>query len=354
MERVLTCKKKGCETPIRGSELDWYRWVSTSLLLLLIAGGASAQEKFVPSTISNEAAEIIRALNPEELAPASPDEWQAAWEEIEAASGPAAQEALDHYPAKIEKMEIAGLEHLLITPQTYDTANDRRLVVYVHGGAHTLFSPESTFGASLAAAHYARTKVLAVRYPLAWQKPHPASRDVLVAVYQHLLGTYEPRKIAMFGDSAGGNVLMSAVLKIRDGGMPMPAVLGLISPWADITDAGDSQTLLEGADPLLHYDLTLKASAEVYAAGTDLKNPSISPLYADYTKGFPPSYISTGTRDLFLSHCARLQRNLIDAGIENQLVVHEGMWHVFQTFRIPEAEAAWRDMVAFFERHWAR
>ena len=57
---------------------------------------------------------------------------------------------------------------------------------------------------------------------------------------------------------------------------------------------------------------------------------------------------------MFLSHCARLQRKLIDAGVENQLVVYEGMWHVFQMFRIPEEHDAWRDMAAFFERHWAR
>ena len=85
-----------------------------------------------------------------------------------------------------------------------------------------------------------------------------------------------------------------------------------------------------------------------------MTNPSISPLYADFKKGFPPSYISTGTRDLFLSHCARLQRKLNDAGIENQLVVHEGMWHVFQGMRLPEEKDAWRDLTAFFERRWAR
>lgn len=332
-----------------------------ALWLLLLGGEASAQETFVPSTVSDEAAAIIRTIEPgelvlpEERAETTPEQWKADWEAFEEQALPESEEALERYPATIETVEMAGHQHLLITPDSYDPENERRLIVYVHGGAHTFFSPESTLGSSLPAAHFARTKVLAVRYPLAWQAPHPASRDLVVAVYEQLLLDHAPRRIAMYGDSAGGAAVMSAVLKMRDDGLQLPAVLGLISPWADISDTGDSLTVLRGADPLLpDYEATLKASAEVYAAGAELTDPSISPLYANYTKGFPPAFISTGTRDLFLSHCARLQRKLLDAGIDNQLVVYEGMWHVFQTFRIPEGEAAWRDMIAFFERHWAR
>ena len=147
---------------------------------------------------------------------------------------------------------------------------------------------------------------------------------------------------------------MSSLLKLRGDGVTLPAAVGLLSPWADISRTGDSITSLKGIDPILDYDIELRASAEVYAADQDMKDPSISPLYADFSLGFPPTYITTGTRDLFLSHCARLQRKLIDAGIENQLVVHEGMWHVFQGFRIPEEHDAWRDMAAFLERHLAR
>ena len=319
-----------------------------------LSSGAMAQEEFVPSTISEEAAEFIRSVKPGETAPANTAEWQAAWEASANSGKLAAEEALELYPARIDKLSIAGADHLLLTPSTFSSTNEDRLVVYVHGGAHTLFSPESTLSSSLPAAHYLRAKVLVVRYPLAWQSPHPASRDLVVAVYKELLESYSPRRIAAYGDSAGGALLMSAVLKLRDDGVAMPAVLGLISPWADITKTGDSPTLLRGADPILDYDLNLKASAEIYATDQDMRDPSISPLYADFRKGFPPSYLSTGTRDLFLSHCSRLQRKLLDAGIENQLVVYEGMWHVFQGFQIPEANDAWRDMTAFIERHWAR
>ncbi len=322
---------------------------------IVINASASAQDASIPSTVSQEAAELMRTMRPVSMGPAANKaEWQSSWTAAEEAGKSAAEEASKRYPAKIERTSIAGVDHLLLTPSTLSSANENRIVVYTHGGAHTMGSPESTLVLSLPAAHYLRTKVLAVRYPLAWQSPHPASRDLVVEVYRELLESYAPQQIAMFGDSAGGALLMSAVLKLRDDGVPMPAVLGLVSPWADISKTGDSQTVHRGADLLIDYDLNLSASAEIFATGQKMNDPSISPIYADFNRGFPPSYVSSGTRDLFLSHCVRLQRKLIDAGIENQLVVYEGMWHVFQSFRIPEEEDAWRDMAAFFARHWGR
>ena len=330
------------------------KWLSVGLALVMLAGGASGQERFVPSTVSKDAAQLIRVLEPDSLPAGTKDEWRAAWEATEEALRPLNDQVREIYPAKIERRSISGVEHLLVTPDSHDPLNAERILVYVHGGAHTATSPDSTLYISLPAAHFTHTKVLAVRYPLAWQEPHPASRDLIVAVYQKLLKSYLPRRIAMFGDSAGGAVLMSAVLRMRDEGLPMPAAVGLLSPWADASKAGDSQTLLEDADGALDYEGNLKASAELYAAGRDLTDPSVSPLYADFRKGFPPAYVSSGTRDMFLSHCARLQRKLLDAGIENQLVVYEGMWHMFQVFPIPEAQDAWRDMAAFLQKHWAR
>ncbi len=338
-----------------------YRWVGLSLLLVLVSVEVSAEGKFVPSTVSEAAQEWIRAITPG-TEPAiryeDPKEvWQEAWEENEVSWDEATAAAKELYPATIETISVANSDHLLITPGSYDTENDNRILVYVHGGAHTFFSPESTLVASLPGAHFSRTKLISVRYPLAWQKAHPASRDRVVSVYTELLNDYAPQHIAMYGDSAGGGALMSAVLKIRDDGLPMPAVLGLISPWTDITKTGDSYTLNAGADLILHYEGNLVDSARTYGRDQDLKDPSISPIYADFNKGFPPSYISSGTRDLFLSNAARLQRKLLDAGIVNRLVVYEGMWHVFQELpdpKLPEARAAWRDMAAFFGWHWGR
>lgn len=327
----------------------------------MVAGDALSQEKFVPNTVSKGAQELIRTLTPGSKSGIRfedpKDIWQKAWKDNEKSWDKATDDSKRLYPASIETKTIAGVDHLLLTPKSYDAENDKRIIIYVHGGAHTFFSPESTLVASLPAAHFTRTKLLAVRYPLAWQQPHPASRDRVVSVYKEMLKSYSPQQIAMYGDSAGGGALMSAVLKVRDDGMPTPAVLGLISPWADVSKTGDSYTINQGADLILHYAGNLADSAKTYARGQDKKDPSVSPLYADFKKGFPPSIITSGTRDLFLSLAVRLQRKLLDAGIENQLIVYEGMWHVFQELpdpTIPEARTAWIDLANFFNRHWAR
>ena len=311
-------------------------------------------EAFIPSTISYEAKAFLQKLKPVEVKFSTKEEWKKSFLELNEKMTESNEGAKKKFPGDIKTIEIAGYKHLVITPESYDPINEKRLIIYVHGGGYTYFTAETTLISSLQAAHYARTKVLSVNYPLAWEKPYPACRDMVVSVYREMLKKHNSRFIAIYGDSAGGGTVMSAVLKIRDEGLPMPAVLGLLSPWADLTDTGDSQTTLEGYDPVLDYKMNLEASAKLYAGEKDLDDPGVSPLYADFTKGFPPSYISTGTRDLFLSHCSRLQRKLTDAGVENRLYLYEGMWHVFQLYPIPEAEAAWRDMALFFDRHLAR
>src|SRR5262249_48906148 len=89
---------------------------------------------------------------------------------------------------------------------------------------------------------------------------------------------------------------------------------------------------------------------ESYAGKLGMKDPLASPLYADYTKGFPPTLIQTGTRDLFLSICARLHRKMQQAGVEVKISVAEGMWHVFQTIpqpAVPEAKEAFLELARF-------
>lgn len=335
--------------------------LNMTLLLAFVfatAGPAMAAEEeknsFIPDTVSKEARKILEETIPGEIKAKTKEEWQKVWRQHQDGFLPVIEKYKKKYPAKMEDVEIAGWKHLLITPNTYDPVNGNRLIIYVHGGGYTLYDTETSLNSSLVTAHYSRCRILAVNYPMAWEKPYPAQRDVVVAVYKKMLEKYRPQCIAMYGESAGGGLVMTSVLKIRDDGTPMPAVLGLISPWADLSHSGDSQTIIEGYDPVLNYEKNLKASALVYAGGRDLKDPGVSPIYADYKQGFPPSYISTGTRDLLQSHCARLQRKLTDAGVENRLYLEEGMWHVFQAYPIPEAEPAWLDMIRFFEQHWGR
>ncbi len=326
--------------------------VITCLLIPGVAwGNLDSREMFIPTTISQEAKQILQTVRPTKINARTREEWQELFLQREMMAGKIWQSSLDAFPASIEEIEVAGRTHYMITPETFDASRENRLLIYVHGGGYALFTAKSTIRNALVTAHYSRTRVLTVDYPKSWEEPFPAQRDMVIAVYRKMLDTYSPECIGMYGDSAGANAIIKAVLKARDNGLPMPGVLGLISPGVDLSDTGDSHTIIRGYDPLLDYQLNLKAFTMAYTGEENLKDPRLSPIYDNYQPGFPPSYISTGTRDLMLSHSARLQRKLTDAGVKNRLFVHEGMWHVFQLYDIPEAKPAWQDMLLFFDEH---
>jgi len=125
------------------------------------------------------------------------------------------------------------------------------------------------------------------------------------------------------------------------------------TPWSDIDRIGDSYKSNEWVDNVLvTWDGWLGRAAKLYANGESLKNPYISPIYGDF-KGFPPTILTTGTRDLFLSNTVRTHRKLRRAGVVADLNVYEGQSHAQYQFNInaPETREAFTDIAKFFDRH---
>ena len=125
----------------------------------------------------------------------------------------------------------------------------------------------------------------------------------------------------------------------------------LIGVPIDSQNNGDTAHTLANADPTLSYDNMLGQSALAYAGEIDLADPRVSPLHADYSKGFPPSLIQAGTEEIFLSTSVRLFQTLEAAGMESKLDVYEGMWHIFQQMPIPETRIAVGKSAAFIRKH---
>jgi acetyl esterase/lipase len=133
----------------------------------------------------------------------------------------------------------------------------------------------------------------------------------------------------------------------------MPAVVVLVSPWSDITETGDTYFTLKDKDPILAYGNSLNESALAYAPVSEHKNPYVSPVYGDYTKGFPPTLIQGGSKEIFVSNFIRQYQALDQAGIPVKLDLYEGMWHVFQeiNYYLPESRIAlgkFRDWVYLY------
>jgi acetyl esterase/lipase len=270
----------------------------------------------------------------------------------EAASGPAADAAAAHYEATIQARELGGVPVLDVRPRTW-RANEK-LLVYIHGGSYTFGSARSTLPSSLPVADRTGLRVISVDYTLAPVGKWEQVTDQAVAVLQGLQGEgHRLQDIALVGDSAGGGLAVGAVLKMRDRGLGMPAAVVVRSPWTDLTEAGDTRVTLAHADPVLVYPGGLKQSAAAYADPPDQRQPYVSPVYADFSGGFPPTLVQGGTKELLLSDFVRLYQALNTAGVPATLDLYEGMPHVFQR-PLPdslEAQAALTEVKRFVDEH---
>ncbi len=199
------------------------------------------------------------------------------------------------YPVDAKPGEIAGVRVQIVTPRNLPAANRSRVLINLHGGAF-LFYAGSIYEA-VPVAHFAQMTVIAVDYRMPPAHPFPAALDDATAVYRALLERHEPGDIGIYGTSAGAALSASTALNIRALGLPPPGAVGLVSyGW------GDTLETLEGLDPnLSRFGQPPPPWLALYAGKHDPEDPLITPANGDFTRGFPPALLMSGTRDLFLS-----------------------------------------------------
>jgi len=331
---------------------------STALLFVACTAGAQVADRdiYVPTTMSAEGQQALKTINdakPYTRAfpkPGDLDAWRKAHSDAEEAGKEKNEAAVERNNVSVVEATLGGVPVLDIRPN--DWKDNGKVLVYTHGGAYTMFSARSTLMSSGPMSRATGLRVISVNYTTAPFAKWKEIQEQVISVFKALLADgYEMKDIALYGDSAGGGLAISTALNLRDLGMGMPAAVVLWSPWADLNNAGDTAHTLEAADPVLAYSPSLENSALAYADELDLTDPRVSPMYADFSKGFPPSLITEGTKCIFLSTSVRLYQVLEAAGQETKLDVYEGMWHVFQQLPIPESEVAIRKSAAFINKH---
>jgi len=316
----------------------------------------SVPAKLIPApTISPEFVRIwqsivVRSAGQANNSPAPDDlrAWADAWEKTEAMLAPLSDSIIARYRVTVTDLKLGGVPVLSVVPENW--TNDGRVLVYLHGGAFTALSAHSTLHESALMAARTGIKVISVDYTIAPQAHWGQITDQVVSVYRAMLSLdYRPQSVGVWGDSAGGSIVAGSVLKLREAGLPMPAAMVLWAPWSDVSMAGDTYTTLADFDPSLSI-ASLKASAAAYADPSEQKNPYVSPVYGDYSKGFPPTLIQAGTREIFLSNAVRQYQAISAAGIPATLDLYEGMPHVFQPIGpdTPEGVLAMRKVTSFW------
>lgn len=216
-----------------------------------------------------------------------------------------------------------------------------RVLLYFHGGGYFFGSPRSHRALTWRLSKECRAKVLALDYrqPPDWK--YPAPLEDAVAAYKGLLERgYRPENILLGGDSAGGNLALVTLLRLRDKGIPLPAAAILISPWADLSCSGASIETNAATEQFIPVN-ALKFVARTYSRQSDSRDALISPIYADLS-GLPPLFIQVSGTEVLYDDAARIASNAQAAGVPCQLQVWDKMMHVFQVLAgwMPEAHHA--------------
>ena len=297
---------------------------------------------------------IARPLNPDwNFHAKTGEEWRAKADSIAAGVTPGIPAMLDRLHVKMEASTIDGVRVHILTPDDIPAANRDKTIVHMHGGCYVYFPGESGTTEGIMLAGFGRYKVISVDYRMPPEAYFPAAVDDGITVYKSVLKTTDPKKVGIIGTSAGGALTLELVVKAKQDGLPMPGAIAPGTPMSDITKTGDSFYTNEFVDNVLVSPKGFcDDAAAFYAHGHDLKDPLLSPVYADMA-GFPPTILTTGTRDQLLSNTVRVHRKLRRAGVEADLNVYEGESHAQYQFddRVPETKEAFGDIAAFFGKH---
>lgn len=213
------------------------------------------------------------------------------------------------------------------------------VILHCHGGGYSTGS--SIYARTLTSKLAMSTSmdVLCFDYRLAPENPYPAALEDAMKVWDYLmLLGYGARDVILTGDSAGGNLALALVLKLKEEKRLLPRGISLMSPWTDLTSSGESFETKALVDPVLNKDY-IDRMILAYAKDQDLKKPLISPLFGDFT-GFPPTYIQVGENEILLSDSTRLHQAFVDVNVSVRMDIYPGMWHVFQMSPVKAARAA--------------
>ena len=310
-----------------------------------------AREIPVPASASPELQKILSyAAYQWPAPPKTAEEWKAFVAKVSEPGVPAAK-LREEFGVTVESRNIGGVHCYVLTPKVVATSNRHRLLFDLHYGGF-IWGGEFGSGEATVMAALLGYKAIAVDYRLLPDHPFPAAMDDAMAVWKEVVKSTSPKNIALVGGSVGGGLVLSLVQRAKREGLPLPgAVLSASPAAADLSKTGDTLYTNKDVDGSIYYDGFWEAAWKLYANGRDLKDPLISPLYGDF-KGFPPTYLVSGTRDVWLSDTVRVQHKLLEAQVPTQLEVIEGLNHPgYIMADVPEVKEIYTHVARFLDAH---
>lgn len=226
---------------------------------------------------------------------------------------------------KVRKINLSGVKAEISTPEKL-TSDD--VIMYIHGGGFVSGSASSSQAYCSMLAKYSGCRVIAVNYSLAPENPYPKGFRDCYNAYRSILSLFPDSKIAITGESAGGNLSLAITHRIIDRKLRKPACVIVHSPFVDFTDS------LDRSEHEIN-DFTVKASClkplnDIYVKNHNPKNPYISPIYGDFSK-FPPVFITCDYNETLFADSMAVYNKCKETGIDVRMVQMKGAFHAFAT-----------------------
>jgi monoterpene epsilon-lactone hydrolase len=232
----------------------------------------------------------------------------------------------------VEQAFINGVNCYWFTPQQLTSNN---IVIYLHGGVFAIGSINSHESMVSHIANKLQSKVLFVDYSLAPEKPYPAAPNDVMVVYREVINTYPDSDINFIGDSAGGGLIVSAVSKMINQHLQLPAAVAFISGWISLTCDNPSHEENRNIDPILTREYA-KSSAADYAGKTSME--IVSPEFIEFNQ-FPPVLLMVGTNEILIDDSKNFYNYIKAIQPKAKLIIYENQAHVWPLANI-QSEAS--------------
>jgi epsilon-lactone hydrolase len=259
-------------------------------------------------------------------------------------------------------LTVKNVGGIPIEQLTYEAGCDDKVILQLHGGGY-IGGLENSHREN--AVMYSKVSggalVVTPDYRKAPEHVYPSALDDALTVWDWLLTEgHSPKNIIVTGDSAGGNLALSLLLKLRDADREFPAALFCMSPWTDLAAEGESYSFNQFRDPLFGKSPDYLPTASPvptrkpwYAGDASLHDPYLSPVCGSF-ESFPPMLLQTGTWEILLSDSVTVHEKALSQGVDSTLSLYPGMFHAFQFARgfLKESRAAWAEAGKFLREHF--
>lgn len=255
--------------------------------------------------------------------------------------------------AQVQAGQVAHIPVERVTPKSAK-GQPRHAILYLHGGAFVAGSPRTHRSITRRLAALTGAQVLVPHYRLAPEHPFPAQLEDCVRCYRQLLSEgYTPDRIAIAGDSAGGNLtLMTAIAAHREG-LPVPAALVMMSPAFTLRPPADNSHIERmQRDPMIRLGW---GEVVEKALKVPHDHPLADPMAQDLSV-IPPTLTQVGDDEVLYVNSMWFHQAAKAAGRHAETEVYMKRWHVFQVHAglLQSADDALARQAAFMQRHWAR